>query len=212
MEEALAKVGLKLERFIGPDTEHKYEPETKRKVDARVDELTKRGKDPVPQRVRFTTYTLRYDSMQWVTVTGLERHWRKATVDAEVAGGAAVTVKTSNVSALYLKFPLKNGPFAPDKVVTVTVDGQKVVFPADAALVGMFGLRKTDGKWAPSSADPGPRKRHGLQGPIDDAFMDGFVFVRPAGPGLHERRPAGRPASATGRSTSGGGCSAARPG
>ena len=27
----------------------------------------------------------------------------------------------------------------------------------------------------------GLRKKHGLQGPIDDAFMNGFVFVRPTG-------------------------------
>ncbi|CAA9410702.1 MAG: FIG01084283: hypothetical protein, partial [uncultured Phycisphaerae bacterium] len=187
MEEALAKVGLKLERFIGPNTEHKYEPETKKQIDARVEELTKQGKEAVPQRVWFTTYSLRYDSMQWVTVTGLERHWRKATVDAEVAGGAAINVKTSNVAALLLKFPTKNGPFAPDKAVTVNVDGQKVTFPTDSALVGMFALRKTDGKWGVDSTQTGLRKRHGLQGPIDDAFMDGFVVVKPSGAGLHDK-------------------------
>jgi hypothetical protein len=31
------------------------------------------------------------------------------------------------------------------------------------------------------------RKTHGLQGPIDDAFMDAFVFVRPTGKPLSER-------------------------
>ena len=32
-----------------------------------------------------------------------------------------------------------------------------------------------------SSAGGGLQKRHGLQGPIDDAFMDRFVMVRPTG-------------------------------
>ena len=31
------------------------------------------------------------------------------------------------------------------------------------------------------------RKRHGLQGPIDDAFMDSFMMVRPTGPALNDR-------------------------
>src|SRR4029077_5352663 len=31
----------------------------------------------------------------------------------------------------------------------------------------------------------GLRKRHGLQGPIDDAFLDSFVFVRPTGQPLN---------------------------
>ncbi|MDB5298223.1 MAG: alpha/beta hydrolase: peptidase or carbohydrate esterase, partial [Phycisphaerales bacterium] len=185
MEESMAKIGLKLERFVGPNTEHKYEPETKKKLDARVEELSKIGKEMVPQRVRFTTYSLRYDSMLWVTLTGLEQHWKKATVDAEIAGAAAVKVTTDNVASLYLKFPAKGGPFAADKAVTVEVDGQKVKFPADASLVGMFALRKTDGKWAAESSAPGLRKRHGLQGPVDDAFLDGFVVVKPAAAGLH---------------------------
>jgi hypothetical protein len=30
-------------------------------------------------------------------------------------------------------------------------------------------------------------KRHGLQGPIDDAFMDSFIFVRPTGKPLNEK-------------------------
>jgi hypothetical protein len=31
------------------------------------------------------------------------------------------------------------------------------------------------------------RKQHGLSGPIDDAFMDSFLFVRPTGKPLHEQ-------------------------
>ncbi len=32
-----------------------------------------------------------------------------------------------------------------------------------------------------------PAKRHGLQGPIDDAFMDSFIFVRPTGKALNDK-------------------------
>ena len=43
-------------------------------------------------------------------------------------------------------------------------------------------LHKADGKWQLGPLpDVKSRKRHGLQGPIDDAFMDSFVFVRPTG-------------------------------
>src|SRR6185436_20126386 len=31
------------------------------------------------------------------------------------------------------------------------------------------------------------RTRHGLQGPIDDAFMDSFIFVKPTGTALNEK-------------------------
>src|SRR5262249_14395214 len=49
-------------------------------------------------------------------------------------------------------------------------------------------LVRTGDSWdlaAPS--EPGLRKRHDLQGPIDDAFMDSFVFVRPTGKGANPK-------------------------
>ena len=36
----------------------------------------------MPGRIRFTTRTLRYNQMLWVTVDGLEQHWERARVDA----------------------------------------------------------------------------------------------------------------------------------
>lgn len=48
-------------------------------------------------------------------------------------------------------------------------------------------VHKTQNGWstgAPPAADS-LRKRHNLQGPIDDAFMDSFVFVRPTGAAAH---------------------------
>jgi hypothetical protein len=48
-------------------------------------------------------------------------------------------------------------------------------------------FRKVEGQWrAVEPADDGTlRKRHGLQGPIDDAFLDSFLMVRPAGKPLN---------------------------
>ena len=46
---------------------------------------------------------------------------------------------------------------------------------------------KAGGTWrlSASSDDEGLHKRHGLQGPIDDAFMDSFIMVHPTGPPLN---------------------------
>jgi dienelactone hydrolase len=43
-----------------------------------------------------------------------------------------------------------------------------------------------NGEWVAGPPPAGLRKRHGLQGPIDDAFMEPFVFVRPTGPSANE--------------------------
>jgi hypothetical protein len=66
----------------------------------------------------------------------------------------------------------------------VVIDGQRVPGPApmsDRSWIAHF--RKSGGRWeaAEHSGDAGLRKRHGLQGPIDDAFLDSFIMVRPTG-------------------------------
>ncbi|MFN9283076.1 MAG: prolyl oligopeptidase family serine peptidase [Planctomyces sp.] len=56
------------------------------------------------------------------------------------------------------------------------------------------GHRNEQGKWVEGPPPAGLRKKHLLQGPIDDAFMDAFVFVRPTGQAANEQ--AGRWADA----------------
>ena len=49
-------------------------------------------------------------------------------------------------------------------------------------------LHREEGKWKPGPAKAEGRvKRHNLQGPIDDAFMDSFIFVRPTGKSPHAK-------------------------
>jgi hypothetical protein len=165
MLEAAKAEGFSFPHVIGPKTEHKYEPEAKKEVARLVDALAAKGRDPLPDRVRFTTWTLRYNRMKWVIVEGLEQHWERARVDAELKDGT-VTATTSNVSELRFDRP---------GIAKVVLDGQ--------ALSGSQ-FRKVGGRWEPGTLD-GLRKRPGLQGPIDDAFMDGFVAIPPSGPGLN---------------------------
>ena len=51
---------------------------------------SRRAATAVPPQVQFTTYTLRYNRCVWVTVDGLEKHWERARVDAEIVGDGTV--------------------------------------------------------------------------------------------------------------------------
>jgi hypothetical protein len=191
MEKSLAAEGLKLERLIGPKTEHKYEPETKKELDKRLDAYAADGRHTAPRKVRFDTWTLRYNQMHWVTIEGLEKHWERARVEAEFVGRATTfRVKTQNVSALTLRFP-SPPTFAPGVTpwvqLSAEIDGTAVKdLPVHG--FGSLGLVKSDGKWQLGAPNKdGLRKRHGLQGPIDDAFLDRFVIVRPTGKPLNEK-------------------------
>jgi hypothetical protein len=170
MEKAMKAEGLELVHIIGPKTGHSYEKSAKEKVIALVDEAVAKRRDTHPAKLRFTTYTLRYNRMHYLTVDGLDQHWERARVDID-----GDKIKTSGVTAMTLKGVAGNKTFF--------IDGQEVPNRFGDSLP----LTKVNGKWGPAPADDGSlRKRHGLQGPIDDAFLSSFMMVAPSGKPLNE--------------------------
>ena len=94
-----------------------------------------------------------------------------------------VDATTSNVTAFTLDFAPGGVPLDVTQKPTVRIDGQKVTAPSpltDRSWRAHF--RKNGAKWESAEAlETGLHKRHGLQGPIDDAFMDSSIMVRPTG-------------------------------
>lgn len=177
------KEGLSIPHVIGPQTGHKYHPESKVQIEEVVTGAVAKGRETAPAKVRFTTYSLIYPQMEWVRVEGMLRHWERADVSAEIKQGRIV-VLTKNVSALRLQPPaeaLKAG----GTIGQVEIDGQLL-----SAKVSEAGVQfqRTGDRWA-----VGPRSASGLAkvpdscGPIDHAFMKGFVFVRPTGKALNAK-------------------------
>ncbi|HEV8058530.1 MAG TPA: prolyl oligopeptidase family serine peptidase, partial [Gemmataceae bacterium] len=188
MAKALAKEGIQMVHVIGPKTKHTYEPKAKEEVSRRIDAIMARGRDPLPSKIHFTTWTLRYNEMLWVTVDALGQHWERARVDAEIVGSNAVKLKTENVKALTLSMAPGLCPLEMTQKPKVIIDGQTIEAPAigsDRSWTAHF--RKEAASWhaVPTSGSNQLAKRHGLQGPIDDAFMDSFVMVRPSGKAMN---------------------------
>jgi pimeloyl-ACP methyl ester carboxylesterase len=147
--------------LVGPQTPHRFHPESKKTSDDFLNRAVAKGRDEHPAHVRFVTYTPRYDGSFWVRVHALDTQYERAEIDATHSVGETV-VTTKNVSQLELTVPGK-----------VTIDGKQ--FKA-----GPLAFAKVRGAWS-ATAPAGLRKQHGMQGPIDDAFMDAFVCVRPTG-------------------------------
>ncbi len=167
--EGLALADLRSLFLVGPGTGHRWHPESKRESDRFLDAILAKPR-PVPDQVRFLTFTTRYNRCFWIAVEGLERHYERAEVMASRDSGK-VLLRTVNVSRLAVDAP---GPVdRPGGLSHVEVDGQAM--PA-----GTRVLEKRGGRWRPGPTGS-VRKRHGLQGPIDDAFLDSFLCVRPEG-------------------------------
>jgi poly(3-hydroxybutyrate) depolymerase len=175
MEEAMAAEGLKLERIIGPATGHQYQPDAQKELAARLDTLIKQGRDPKPSEVRLTTYTLRYPEIAWARIEGMGQHWQRADVRAQLQSPETLLAQVTNVTAL--KFSLAG-------LRALQINGERLTIPANTPEV--FVHRSGD-HWHLGRPRAKLAKAPGLTGPIDDAFMEPFVFVVPSQPALHEK-------------------------
>lgn len=184
MERFLTGEGLTLRHVIGSKTGHKYHPAAKAEIDERINAIVARGRNAVPSEVRLVTRTLRYNRQAWVQVDGLDEHWMPARVEAGLIGNRHIEISTINVSRLVLSMPSGTCPLRPNGSPTVIIDGQKLSgdrVRTDRSWESRF--IKAIGKWrlVGRFEFAGLAKRPGLQGPIDDAFMDRFVMVKPTG-------------------------------
>ena len=157
--------------FVAPNTPHATDPEFRKRMDAIHIENLKRGRQS-PDHLRFLTYTTRYNRSYWATLEGLEKHYSRAEVDAKRSEDRrSYTISTKNLTRLILR--------ETERASAIDIEGQKLTVKSAPEIA----LEKTAGNWRQVDVNQpaGLRKRHGLQGPIDDAFLEPFLIVRPTG-------------------------------
>jgi pimeloyl-ACP methyl ester carboxylesterase len=191
MAEAMKKEARPLVHIIGHKTGHSYHPQAKREINRRIDRLAAGGRDPQAMFMgRFTTWTLRYNRAGYIRIDGLQEHWEKGKLEIGPSE-EGLAVKTGNVSAFSLVVASGQALAGtiPDQP-KITIDEQEVEAPpVQSDLSWTAHFRKEGDHWKlVDEVDDGElRKRHGLQGPIDDAFMDSFLMVRPTGKPMNDK-------------------------
>ena len=188
MRSALRTEGIELTHLIGPKTGHKYEAGAKVELNRRLDALAAVGRTRVPHEVRMVTHSLRYPQMAWVTVDALTEHWEPGRVTAQLPDGdRLLRVEADGVEALTLEFGPGEAPFPVHQPVRVAFAGTDNTVILESTRPGTdrswkASFHRKNGVWRTGpDLTVGLRKRHGLQGPIDDAFMDSFMMVLPTG-------------------------------
>ena len=184
MARYLAKENIELTHIIGPKTPHRFHPDSFAEIERRLDIIAAAGRNRMPKEVSFVTYFLRYNRMHWVQVDRMENHWQMARVDAKTVDERNVVVQTKNVSALTLDMPVGFAPQSLREKTMVKIDGQDIdAGRATSERSWTAKFARQNGKWALIQGldEAVIAKKHGLSGPIDDAFMDAFLFVAPSG-------------------------------
>jgi dienelactone hydrolase len=147
--------------LVGPGTAHKWEPQALAASNTFIDSVLARPRKE-PDHIHFVTYTTAYHQCYWISIESVEKQYQRAQVDADRMGDE-IRVTTRNVS----RISIEGGTHA-------IIDGQTV----ELANFGL--LMKTPDGWR-RAGKAGRYKKPGLQGPVDDAFKDAFLVVRPTG-------------------------------
>jgi dienelactone hydrolase len=185
----LKPLNIPMTLLEAPGVKHAFPDEWQAKAEAQYAKIASEERPEFRKRVRFVTYTLKYPACAWVEVLGLEKHYQKALVDAELLENG-FKVKTTNVRALRLALPQGSLPQR-----TVGIDSDVLETRAHQTQAGelYLWLEKRDGHW--HSVLPQKllndrlrrwQKQSGLQGPLDDAFTAPFLCVRGTGKPWHD--------------------------
>ena len=178
MTETLAQHGHTLDHIIGKGIGHKYDDKSRAQVLEYIRQALNQGCDHFPKKIHLQTRTLRYNRHHWVEIIGLTEHWRDSRVDAEYDPAQGFRITTKNISSLRLHVPSKEISFHIQSGTRINIDNRSLKTPENGSFIDLLRSGK---EWEVArTPEDSLRKRPGLQGPIDDAFLEPFAFVTPS--------------------------------
>jgi hypothetical protein len=159
--------------MVSKETGHGTSPLVRQRLDAFLKEWGDKGQVS-PDHLRFLTYTTRYNRDYWASLDGLEEHYERAEIDAKRnSERTECEVKTKNLTRLILT--------ETEKAREIRIDGQTLKVKGAPEITLLKGGATGNWKVVRKGREGGLHKSHALQGPIDDAFLDPFLLVRPTG-------------------------------
>jgi len=173
MSEAMAKEGVQMINLISPGTKHVIDPVTHAEQMKLIGLYAEKGVERMPRKLRFVTWTLKYNRCHWLEVLSLKQHYERAEFIATASPDGLVEIdEPKNITEFALHRP----------VIRVRIAGKEIALPVGKLDAPVFALR--DGAWICVGECENVEltgKRNGLQGPIDDAFAAPFLCVRGTG-------------------------------
>ncbi len=179
------KLGIEVPYVVGKNMGHKIDAESALTIEAKMDTWAKDPELSPRKTIDFTTYTLHYNTIDWIKISGLESHWSPSRIQAEIGNDGSIHVKTNGITRFEVDFCDSGWPET-DQRVEVLLDGQTFQIDDWDEAPGVQCEFEKQKSWrVVEQIDSTLRKRPGLQGPIDDAFCSRFLFVAPSRPAQH---------------------------
>ena len=184
MRDAAAELDVPLRVLVGPGMGHRFDDDSFETFMEFHAEHAERGRPVFPGRreIQFVTYTLKYNTCEWLTIHELQKVYERSTVRSSMSDEGVLDIQTSNIAALSIARGVADRVSLDGaEPVNLNSAGDELLPEIDFEL-DADGWRSLEYEESLSfQENPNRRKRHDLQGPIDDAFTQPFVCVRGTG-------------------------------
>ncbi|MEP3481271.1 MAG: prolyl oligopeptidase family serine peptidase [Fuerstiella sp.] len=184
MKQAAEKVGVDFKLLIGKGMGHKFDDVSLKSFMDFHAAASKKGRPASLSRdkIQFVTHTLKYNKCDWLTIQELDNVFAPTTITAERATDGTMKITTENVLAFSVSRDIAQDITADDSEKLPCIDAAEGLLPEVYYVKESGGWVELDYEASLSfTSNPNRNKRHDLQGPIDDAFMNSFVCVTPTG-------------------------------
>ena len=184
IKEQADQLDVPLQTLVGPGMGHKFDDASKASFMEFLIQNNQKGRKRGAGRreFRFVTYTLKYNRCEWLTIHEQSTPYAKTLASSVMNENGDLELTTENIEALSVLRTATN---------RLSIDGSKpfnLNTIGDDNLIDVYFV-KEDGNWVALDYEeslefeenPQQHKRHNLQGPIDDAFMEPFVCVTGTG-------------------------------
>ncbi len=192
---------FEMAHIVAPNTGHQITTAAREEIDQRLRTILDSRTRGAPDAFAFTTTSLRYNKAHWLTVDALVEHWVPSSMHVRRTDEHVIVRIHSGIQQFSLNFTADALPTSIQRMtVLILIRNEEgvedtVVWSGSEAIQRRSDLswgatfRATDGTWKLVSPVEPPdgslKKKHLLQGPIDDAFMAPFLMVRPSADGMH---------------------------
>jgi dienelactone hydrolase len=184
MRDLAKTLNVPVKIIIGPKMGHKFDDASKAAFMAFHAVNAKRGlPDSTDRRkVRFTTCTVKYNECDWLRIEEQTIPYEESIVESEMEGDDTLHLDTENVNALSVSRTIADKLSIDDSLDFLLTEAASGRLPEVYFVKENDAWQMLDYDDSIAFAEPTePRKRHNLQGPIDDAFSQPFLCVRGTG-------------------------------
>ncbi len=175
MEEAFAKEGRTLDHTIGPGMGHKYDAGSLQSILDKLASAVQTGQPTSPKTLYIQSKHPRYARHRWLVIDGMAQTYEDTRAMAQLAEvNSTWKIESKNATRLrILPTDLLEHP-----VTTVLIDDTSLQL--DSSVESLLRKLPDESDWKLVDSFQTLRKRPGLSGPIDDAFIEPFLVVLPS--------------------------------